>query len=147
MSEHEYPFTDFEAVRAAIITVLGTVAPSRHITRHMRDLEQHNEAHRAAGVFTVLIGPRRGYNYEHRPGDLPKVTFWIYGEQALAGDDPGPQIDEAENAMARDLEKLANQAPENDLLTELVLQSIVPSAQTTPPIASVLGAFVYGVDR
>lgn len=139
--------TDFEAVLTAIVSLLGTIAPAPLVTRHFRDLDSYDDEQQAEGVFTVLIGPRTGYNYEYRPGDLPRVTIWIYGERRLDGNDPGPEIDAAENEMATQLEKLANQAPENETLLELTLQSITPSAQTTPPVASVLGSFIYGVDR
>ena len=140
-------FTDFAAVRTAIISLLATIAPAPLITDHMADLDSYGERQQADGVYTVLLGPREGYNYEHRPGELPKVTIWIYAEKLLAGQDPGPAIDTAEDEMMRHFEELANQAPEQDLLAELILQSQVPSAQTVSPIASVLATFVYGVDR
>jgi len=140
--------TDFESVLDALAAALASiVGPGPIVTRHFRDLAGYADTDQVAGVYTVLIGPRTGYNYEHRPGDLPRVTIWIYAEQRLDGDDPGPAIDAVENQMAAHLETLANQAPEVPELVELTLQSITPSAQTTPPVASVLGQFIYGVER
>jgi hypothetical protein len=140
-------FVDYSALRTAIMALLATIAPTPLITDHMADLDSYGERQQTDGVYTVLFGPREGYNYEHRPGELPKVTIWIYAERLLDGDDPGPAIDAAEDEMIRHFEELAAQAPEQDLLAELVLTSCVPSAQTVTPYASVLATFVYGVDR
>jgi len=139
--------TDFEAVLDAIETLLGTIAPTRLVTRDLKDWDKHPKADRADGVFTILPGPRDSYDYEYRPGDLPRVQIFIYGENQLARDVSGREIDAEENAMARELETLANQAPEQDLLAELALDSITPSAQTMKPTASILGVFIFGVDR
>ena len=139
--------TDFEAVLNAIETLLTTIASDRLVTRDLKDWDQHDRTERAGGVFTILPGPRDAYNYEYRPGDLPRVQIFVYGEIQLARDVAGREIDAEENAMARELETLANQDPEQDLLAELALQSITGSAQTMKPTASILGVFVFGVDR
>ena len=139
-------YTDWEAVAAAIVALLASIQPDMLVTRHFKDLDSYGRTQQSDGVFTVLLGPLTGYGYEYRPGDLSRRTIWIYCEKKLAGDDPGPAIEAAENAMIADLERLAREAPENEQLAELFLQSITTSAQTTPPIASVLGQFVYGVD-
>ncbi|MFW6340651.1 MAG: hypothetical protein ACOC0Q_07265 [Wenzhouxiangella sp.] len=142
-----YAFTDFEAVLDAIQGELAAIAPQRLVTRDFKDFTQHPRDERQNGVFTILPGPRTGYSYEYRPGDLPRCQIFVYGELTLPGDPKGREIDAAEAAMARDLEQLANQAPETNGLEELVLESITGSAQTLRPTASILAVFVYGVDR
>lgn len=139
--------TDFEAVLDTIESLLRGIAPARLVTRDMKDWAKHNPAERAGGVFTILPGPRTGYSYEYRPGDLPRVQIFIYGERLLSEKAPGRDIDKEEAAMARHLELLAEQAPYVNGLEELTLQSITPSAQTMAPTASILAVFVYGVDR
>lgn len=142
-----YPFTDFEAVLDAIQGKLADLAPTRLVTRDLKDFTQHPRDERKNGVFTILPGPRTGYSYEYRPGDLPRCQIFIYGELTLSDQAPGRKIDELEAAMARDLERLANEAPEVAGLEELVLESITGSAQTLRPTASILAVFIYGVDR
>ena len=139
--------TDFEAVLNSIETLLKQIASERLVTRDLKDWTQHKPAERAGGVFTILPGPRTGYSYEYRPGDLPRVQIFIFGERLLSEKAPGRDIDKEENAMARDLERLAELAPETAGLEELTLQSITPAAQTMAPTASILAVLIYGVDR
>lgn len=139
-------FTDYGKVRADMASLLAQIASPRLVTQKLQDYERWPAADRADGVFTVLAGPRTDYNYEHRPGDLPRVRIFVYGERRLEGKDPGEAIDAEEDAMARELEELAAQAPHTPGLEPLILQSITPSAQTATPFAQVLAVFVYGVD-
>lgn len=146
MSNPYEAFTDFGKVRSDLAVQLKAIAPTRLVTQTLQDLERWPAAQRAAGVFTILPGPRTGYNWEHRPGDLPRVQIFIYGERRLEGTQPGPAIDAEEDAMMRDLEELAATAPHVAGLEPIFLQSITPSAQTATPFAQVLAVFVYGVD-
>jgi len=139
-------YTDWEAVADAIVTLLASIVSTALVTRHFQDLKHHGDRQQRDGVYTVLLGPLTGYGYEYRPGDLSRRTVWIYAEKLLPGEDPGPAIDAAEAEMIADIERLAREAPEDEQLIDLFLQSITNSAQTTPPFASVLGQFVYGVD-
>lgn len=141
------PLTDMEAILDAIEAKLASIAPTRLVTRDLKDFTQHPESQRENGVLTILPGPRTGYNYEHRPGDLARCQIFIYGEKVMPGNVRGRAIDAFEAGMARDLEQLANEAPEVSGLEELTLESITGSAQTMAPTASVMAVFVYGVDR
>ena len=139
--------TDFNAVLDDLAALLAEIAPTRLVTRDLKDWSQHAPAARAGGVFTILPGPRTGYGYEYRPGDLPRVQIFIFGERLLSEKAPGRAVDTEENAMARDIERLAERAPETPGLEEITLQSITPAAQTMAPTASVLAVLIYGVDR
>ena len=147
MSNPYEAFTDFGKVRSDLADQLKAIAPARLVTQTLQDFERWPVAQRAAGVFTILPGPRTGYNWEHRPGDLPRVQIFVYGERRMESRDPGPAIDAEEDALSRELEQLAAEAPEVPGLEPVFLQSITPSAQTATPFAQVLAVFVYGVDR
>jgi len=139
--------TNVITILTAMQALLAGIASTRLVTRHMKDHDAWPEDQRAGGIFTILPGPRDGYDYEYQPGDLPRVRIFVYGERRVSGEDPGPDIDAEEDAMAAELEDLANQSASDDDLCELALDSIVGSAQTMTPYASVLATYTFGVDR
>jgi hypothetical protein len=143
----DYPFTDVDALLDALQALLEEIAADRLVTQELNDFHDQPSGQRENGVYTILPGTRTGYNYEHRPGDLPRLQIFVYFDLPGTDKTTGKEIQALENTIVRELETLANLAPHVAGLEELTLESITPSAQTMRPDASVLGVFIYGVDR
>lgn len=126
--------TDYNAIMAAIEAELALVAPTRVITRTLRQFEDHPAAQMASGVFLLLPAGVLGYPHEYPPGDNGQFRVLIIGRGKLAEDATGPQIDAAEFAMFNELEALADEHYElPDLIASLTLLDNAQSGQLEAP--------------
>jgi len=138
---------NYAAGLAAFIAALAMIAPSRAITRTLKDLDQHTDAEMQSGLYIVLADSVRSYPYEHsdyvgsldgpRQTELAPFEFVVIGRGRLAENADGPAIEGAEQAMLTELETLADQAIANAPLQDLALLRSEFSGQLIAPYYAV----------
>lgn len=131
----------------AIVTTLQSVAPTRTVTRVSSEFANRDQLTMAEGIFLVLPGSVRAYDYEVsdnqssdnglRATAQGRLAFTISGQQYLGESATGLDVDAAEFAMLADLESLVDEAVRTEGLQALLLKSVEFSGQVETPWARI----------
>lgn len=135
---------------------LEAINPQRLVTRNWADFANRPEDVMRQGVWIIRFDGIASYPYEVsdggfatdslRPTEHGRMRIVVIGQILLPmnadGSNPsGEQIDAAEFDLIHELEQLADDAIETDLLIALKLESVITSQQAESPYAWVFSTW------
>lgn len=132
--------SNYDALLEAIVAKLAAIATTRIVTRSFVEFDVRNQDELEQGVFTVLPRGVMNYPYERSDAgegsiqtDLGSFGFVIVGQGRVAESADGIEVDRYELAMIAELEQLADQVIEDELLAEAYIDDATMSGQVERP--------------
>lgn len=135
-----------DSTLATLAAALQTIAPARVVTREFKDFADRPRAELLAGVWTVLnLGVSSYINPVHTPGRQPVRRVLVVGQIELPEDSTGLQVEQAEYALAAEMEALAQAAQQS--VPGLVLNTWSQSGQLETPYGWVRAEFEINPEK
>ena len=141
----------------AIRGALAQINDQRVVTRNWDDFANRPQPELQKGVWIIRPGGITSYPYEVsdnqfdsdslRATEHGRLRVTVIGQQQLAPNCTGEDVDEAEFQMIHELEQLADDAMQIDGLQTLLLKSVRMSEQVEKPMAWVASTWeVFNVE-